>query len=116
MQTVTKIEDLKFAEFGGFVENVEGARVFFDNGYGASIVRRGEGYNGGDGFFQPRTSDSHPYELAVIFGRDEDWELTYDTPVTDDVIGYLNDEDLIDTLARIENLDTDGKKKRGDKA
>ena len=46
----------------------------FDNGYGASVITGGIAY----------CNEAQPYELAVL----EYDELCYDTPITDDVIGY----------------------------
>ena len=65
--------------------------VQFPNGYGASIVQGEHTYGGKDGL----------YELAV-FG--EDGHITYDTPITDDVLGYLTEQDVEDTLNKIKNL------------
>ena len=65
--------------------------VQFSNGYGASIVQGEHTYGGKDGL----------YELAV-FG--EDGHITYDTPITDDVLGYLTEQDVEDTLNKIKNL------------
>lgn len=61
----------------------------FDNGYGASVVQ---------------SSMSYGTELAVIKWDGEDWDLCYDTEITDDVIGWLTDEMLADLLDRIEAL------------
>jgi hypothetical protein len=66
--------------------------VQFPNGYGASIVQGPHTYGGSNGL----------YELA-IFGKDG--ELTYSTPITDDVLGYLTEEDVEKTLTDIKNLD-----------
>jgi U3 small nucleolar RNA-associated protein 14 len=41
------------------------------------------------------------YELAVL---DSNGELTYDTPVTNDVIGYLRDIDVTDVMEKIQQL------------
>jgi hypothetical protein len=65
--------------------------VQFPNGYGASIVQGEHTYGGKDGL----------YELAV-FG--EDGHITYDTPITDDVLGYLTEQDVEDTLNKIKDL------------
>lgn len=65
----------------------------FENGYGASVIRGGRAYGG--------------LELAVVkyLSNDpEDFELCYDTPITDDVLGYLKEEDIPEILKRIENL------------
>ena len=67
------------------------SRITFENGYGASVVRHEYSYGGKDGL----------YELAVL---NSDGELCYDTPVTNDVIGYLRDIDVTDVLAKIQQL------------
>ena len=66
--------------------------VQFSNGYGASIVQGPHTYGGKDGL----------YELAV-FGKDGG--ITYDTPITDDVLGYLSEQEVEKTLLDIKNLD-----------
>ena len=66
------------------------SRTQFDNGYEASVVRSEYTYGGKDGL----------YELAVF----KDGEICYDTPVTDDVIGYLRPEDVTDVMAKIQQL------------
>ena len=65
--------------------------ITFDNGYGASVVRHDYSYGGKDGL----------YELAVL---DKDGELTYDTPITDGVMGYLTPEDVTEILIQIQDL------------
>ena len=45
------------------------------------------------------------WELAVIYGRGiNDFKLDYSTPITDDVLGRLTDEEVDATLALVENL------------
>jgi hypothetical protein len=68
------------------------ARVFFPNGYGASVVKSEYSYGGRNGL----------YELAVIL--EETGEITYNTPITDDVIGYLTEDGVTALLAEIELL------------
>jgi len=67
------------------------ARITFDNGYGASVVRHEYSYGGKNGL----------YELAVL---DNNGDLCYDTPITDDVIGYLRDIDVTDVMEKIQQL------------
>ena len=62
----------------------------FDNGYGASVITGGIAY----------CNESQPYELAVL----KDNDLCYDTPITDDIIGYLTSNEVYDLLDRIEQL------------
>lgn len=68
--------------------------VRFPNGYGASIVRGPYTYGGSDGLF----------ELAVVRFDGDGWDLTYETPVTDDVLGWLTEAQVEETLAAIEAL------------
>lgn len=65
--------------------------VQFPNGYGASIVQGPYTYGGSDGL----------YELAV-FGKDG--QITYETSITSDVLGYLSEEEVEKTLTDIKNL------------
>jgi hypothetical protein len=67
------------------------SRIKFDNGFGASVVKTPFTYGGSDGL----------YELAVL---DSNGQLTYDTPVTSDVEGYLTEEDVTKLLTQIQNL------------
>jgi hypothetical protein len=69
----------------------EMARITFENGYGASVVRHAYSYGGKLGL----------YELAVIDNKEE---ICYTTPITDDVIGYLREEDVSEVMIRIQNL------------
>lgn len=67
---------------------------WFDNGYGASVVRHMHSYGVAQWL----------WELAVIVGNGAKYDLCYDTPITDDVLGRLTDEEVDDVLARIEAL------------
>lgn len=67
----------------------------FPNNYGASIIKHSGSYG----------SDRDLWELAVIyFDIDDEWNLTYDTEITDDVEGYLTNQDVLDLLRRIQAL------------
>lgn len=81
-------KDLRFNEhpLGGVQ-----VRVQFLNGFGASIVRHEYSYGGNKGL----------YELAVL---DQDGHITYDTLVTNDVLGYLSEADVTDSLQKIQSL------------
>jgi hypothetical protein len=70
------------------------AKVFFDNGFGASIITGGIAYS----------SLGSPYELAVLEGTEEDASITYDTSIASDVLGHLNKDEVYALLERIENL------------
>lgn len=88
-----KFSDLDFETrtdmFGGICST-----VFFDNGFGASIISGGSSY----------TTGSNEFELAVLKGTKEDCDLTYETPITDDVLGHLSKSDVEETLAKIAAL------------
>ena len=62
----------------------------FPNGYGASVIRHRGSYGYSKGL----------WELAVLEGG----ELCYDTEITDDVIGHLNDPEVDRLLRRIQQL------------
>ncbi|AXB82309.1 hypothetical protein ACG98G_03145 [Megasphaera hexanoica] len=62
----------------------------FENGYGASVIRNHLSYGGPEGF----------YELAVL----KNGKIIYDTPITNDVVGWLDKNDVADTLKQIEEL------------
>jgi hypothetical protein len=82
-------KDLEFKEHP--INDGVVSRIIFDNGYGASVVRHEYSYGGKDGL----------YELAVL---SIDGELSYDTPITNDVLGYLTDKDVTEVLIKIQQL------------
>ena len=67
------------------------SRIEFENGYGASVVKGEYTYGGKDGL----------YELAVL---DSNGDLTYDTPITNDVLGHLSEDEVTEVLKQIQNL------------
>lgn len=87
-----QFKDLKFSEHPNHIGGVQ-SRIIFDNGYGASVVKTPYTYGGDRGL----------YELAVLDGNGS---LTYATPITDDVIGYLRPEDVTDVMEKIQQLPT----------
>ena len=66
----------------------------FGNGYGASVVRFKYSYGGDRGL----------WELAVIKFNGDDWSLTYQTPITGDVIGNLAEDEVGQLLHDISAL------------
>jgi hypothetical protein len=74
----------------------EQAFHIFDNHYGVSVVRGPYTYGGRKGL----------YELAVVYMAPEDKEsqLVYDTPVTNDIMGYLTPDNITDVMAQVEAL------------
>lgn len=67
------------------------SRIHFDNGFGASVVKGPYTYGGKMGL----------YELAVL---DSNGNITYDTPITSDVLGYLTEDDVTKCLTAIQEL------------
>ena len=66
-------------------------KMYFDNGYGASIVTGEYAY----------TDKDNPYELAILI---KNKGITYSTHITDDVLGHQNESDIEDVLRKIEAL------------
>lgn len=94
----------KILNYEGFEENLTTFRqlgdgvqyVFkFENDYGASVVKRSGSYG----------YDRDLWELAVIRFRGEGyWYLVYETPITDDVVGFATDDKIRKLLGKIKNL------------
>jgi hypothetical protein len=66
----------------------------FDNGFGASVVSNPISYGGSKG----------QSELAVLRFDGDSYKITYDTSITSDVIGYLEQSEVDELLERIEKL------------
>jgi len=64
--------------------------VEFSNGYAASIVSNDMSYG----------SDRGLFEIAILHNHD----IVYDTGLTEDVIGFLDFQGVVDTLKKIEQL------------
>jgi len=64
--------------------------VEFDNGYTASIVSNDMSYG----------SDRGLFEIAILYKSN----IVYDTGLTNDVIGFLDFQEVADTLKKIEQL------------
>ncbi len=71
----------------------------FPNGYGASVVCHQDSYGGTEGL----------WEIAVIKYANGDpitgGHIDYTTPITDDVLGHLTEDEVDQALAQIEALD-----------
>jgi hypothetical protein len=82
-------KELEFKDLDSFYNGVQ-CIINFENGYGASIVKHDYSYGGKDGL----------YELAVLKSDG----ITYDTPITDDVLGYLTPNEVTEVLIKIQQL------------
>ena len=64
----------------------------FPNGYGASVIKFNYVYFG--------------IEIAVLrFDKNGKWDIDYSTPITDDVIGGLNEKSRDNVLQQIFDLE-----------
>lgn len=89
------IEQKKLYKHKGFVQhklfdNGEQVIFEFENGYGASVLTGRIAYG----------NINRPFEVAVTRNR----YLCYDTPITNDVIGYLTIDEALKVLDDIEQL------------
>ena len=88
---ITDFHKLEFLIIEGHHNGIR-AVVEFQNGYGASIIKHEYSYGGTKGL----------YELAVL---DYTGSICYSTPITDDVLGHLTEQDVSDALKSISELD-----------
>jgi hypothetical protein len=90
LKIMKTFKDLKFNQNNpNDLEDVH-AIIEFDNGYGASVLSTSFSYGGKNGL----------YELAVL----KDGDLCYTTPITNNVLGWLKEEDINRILTDIQNL------------
>lgn len=82
-------EDLKFSPHP-FVENGDQAIIHFDNGYGVSVLVGNEFYSNG----------IDTYEVAIL----KDGNITYETPITNDVLGYLSKKEVTKVMKQVQQL------------
>ena len=76
------------------------AIYFFENGYGISVIN----IIGTNGDHYSYTKNKDQYEIAVLEGVKNNSRITYDTVITDDVIGYLGIEGVYKIMEEIEKL------------
>lgn len=87
MKTFKDLEFKKHPMFGVGTLQTH-ARMSFKNDYGISVITGGYG------------SASKPYEIAVLYKG----EITYNTHITDDVIGYLTSDEVTEIMFKIQEL------------
>lgn len=66
------------------------AEINFDNGFGVSVITGDSAYS----------SEGAPYEVAVLY----DGEITYSTPITNNVLGYQTAEEVTDIMKQVQEL------------
>jgi len=79
--------DLVFSDSGNFGIR---ATYEFDNNYGVSVIKSAGSYGGSQGL----------WEVAVLYAND----ITYNTPITDDVIGFLSEEEVTEIMHKVQAL------------
>ncbi len=89
-----KFTDLEFKPHSNFDTDGIHAVHFFPNGYGVSVVRFPGSYGYAEGL----------YEVAVLEGSIDDYELCYDTPITDDVMGHRDEIDIENIMEEVAAL------------
>lgn len=79
-------------------------KIFLPNGYGLSVVR----------FMIPKWNDGpqqygsycddETWEVAILKGTPENWELCYDTEIATDVMSYQTEEDINCILKKLRRI------------
>ena len=95
--------DLEFKPHEGFEGlSYEGkhATKIFANGYGVSVVR----FKISSGRYGSYTNNEEQWELAIIYGSIDNYSITYNTPIANDVLGYLSEKEVTDIMYRVQGL------------
>ena len=89
--------DYKVTYFNSVIPSIQ--YVFkFDNDYGASVIKNIGSYG----------YEHDLWELAVLIFVNGEAAITYDTPITHDVVGYLTDAAVCSLLSDIQALPDSG--------
>ena len=92
-------KDIKFKPHS-FGEGFHGL-CFFENGYGVSVVRFKSPLSK---TYSSYTSNENEWEVAVIYGNEEGWEISYNTHITDDVLGHLTAGEVDWVMFQVQEL------------
>lgn len=68
----------------------------FPNGFAVSVIRGSQSYGGPEGLFEVAI-------LRVVQGGPA-YEIAYDTGLTDDVIGHLDEDGVSEVMKRVQDL------------
>lgn len=71
----------------------EHAVIFFDNGFGVSVIRKA-----------PLITNGSAFEIAILRGTPEKHVLVYDTGITEDVIRCDTEEEITDIMRQVQDL------------
>lgn len=84
-------EDLEFSKIvSPYLSGVR-SRLMFENGFGVSVVCTDLSYGGKDGL----------YEIAVLNSQGD---ITYDTELTNDVIGWLDKDKVTEIMLQVQKI------------
>lgn len=75
-------------------------KIFFPNGYGVSVVRFKLPHSG----YGSYTSNDDEWEVAILKGDENKWELCYDTEITNDVIGHQTEGEVTWIMIKVQVL------------
>lgn len=95
--TKIAIGDVAHEDLVAAFANAQGdvmTKAFFENGYGVSVIRTAHSYGGQIGL----------YEVAVLKGTPEQYELCYDSGLTEDVIGWVEPFEVVDFTEAVSSL------------
>lgn len=85
-----EFNDLKFEQSPYLTRGIR-ARMKFDNGWGISVIQNEFSYGGWSGL----------YEIAVLNSKEE---ISYESGLTEDVVGWLDKEGVSEWMEKIQNL------------
>ena len=88
-------KDLKFNAHPMGIDYGKQAKLKFPNNYSVSVII-------GDIWYSDGIST---YELAIL---DSHNNLCYNTPITDDVLGYLSPKEITIAMKKVQKLETEG--------
>ena len=79
--------------------------IFFPGGYGLSVVRLKHPYSTRYSSY----TDDKTWEVAILKGTKNHWEICYETELTNDVLTYQTEEDINRIIKHVVRLYDNGK-------
>jgi len=93
MDAMELLKEFKFESHTNHGGGVQG-KLFFPNGYGVSIIRTPHSYGGSD----------LKWELAILVGDKNSYDISYNSGLADDVVGWLDEKEILGYIAKIKEL------------
>ena len=97
-KNMSPFEEIKF-EPHQVGEGKQG-KLFLPNGYGISVVRFKIPGSTGYGSY----CDGNTWEVAILKGTRDNYDLCYDTQFTSDVLGYQTEDDINEILKKLRRI------------